>query len=296
MNVDRFHEIWRAGLATATRLGTELDPPTGDCRVLSNRGNLIVHLSPAPVIVRVATLTAWTRRDPFAWMAREVAVASYAAARGAPIVPPASRADPGPHRRNGFVLSLWTYFPPGEQQADALATGETLALLHQTLTDCPEALPLLSPIREQIDEGLAALEREHVVEHGQVTALRSRHEQVLAELDDVSGTIGVLHGDAHPGNLLNTHKQWFWTDLEETCRGPREWDLAVLAHSCQTDGKAALRAYAAVAATPIPPADVLAPFIRARELEAAVWALGMAHQYPARYRPLARTLLDVALK
>jgi hypothetical protein len=92
------------------------------------------------------------------------------------------------------------------------------------------------------------------------------------------------------------HTRWFWTDLEETCRGPREWDLAVLAHSCRTDGKAALRSYAAVTGTPTPPADVLAPFVRARELEAAVWALGMAHQHPARYRTLARTFLDIALK
>jgi Ser/Thr protein kinase RdoA (MazF antagonist) len=146
----------------------------------------------------MATLTAWTCHDPFAWMAREVAVASYAARQGAPIVPPTSRADSGPHRKNGFVLSLWTYLPPGGQRANTLATGEALALLHQALTGCPEALPLPSPIREQIDEGLAALERERVVEHEQVTVLRSRHKQVLADLDEVKGTIGVLHGDAHP--------------------------------------------------------------------------------------------------
>ena len=31
----------------------------------------------------------------------------------------------------------------------------------------------------------------------------------------------------------------------------------------------------------------LAPFIRARDLEAAVWWPGMAHQYPGRYREAA---------
>lgn len=293
---DRFDEVWRAGLAAATRLGAELDLPFDDCRVLSNRGNLLVHLAPAPVVMRVATLTAWTRRDPFAWLEREVAVANYVAGRGGPVVPPTVHADPGPHRRDGFVLSLWTYLPPTEQQADAVAAGEALALLHQALIGCPQPLLLLSPIWEQIDDGLAALEREKIVEHAQLNALRSRHEQVLADLDDVEGPITTLHGDAHPGNLLNARARWCWTDLEETCRGPREWDLAVLAHSCRANGKAALRAYANTAGTPVPTADVLTPFARARELEAVVWALGMAHQYPARYQPLARTLLDTTLR
>src|SRR5258707_121765 len=33
-------------------------------------------------------------------------------------------------------------------------------------------------------------------------------------------------------------------------------------------------------------------FARAREREAGVWVLGMAYQYPARYREHARTMLD----
>jgi hypothetical protein len=36
---------------------------------------------------------------------------------------------------------------------------------------------------------------------------------------------------------------------------------------------------------------MLAPFMRVRELEAAVWALCMACQYPARYRSVAQELL-----
>jgi hypothetical protein len=36
---------------------------------------------------------------------------------------------------------------------------------------------------------------------------------------------------------------------------------------------------------------MLAPFSGVREREAAVWALCMACQYPARYRSIARDLL-----
>ena len=54
----------------------------------------------------------------------------------------------------------------------------------------------------------------------------------------------ALHGDGHPGNLLATHDGgWRWTDLEDTCAGPVEWDLACLLRTSRLDGRAAVRAY-----------------------------------------------------
>jgi Ser/Thr protein kinase RdoA (MazF antagonist) len=105
----------------------------------------------------------------------------------------------------------------------------------------------------------------------------------------------VLHGDAHAGNLLRSGGQWLWFDLEETCRGPRLWDLAVLAPGSGPDAAGALAGYSAEAGTPVPAAEELEPFQRARELEGAVWTLCMAHQYPARYRQVAGELLDCVL-
>jgi hypothetical protein len=46
-----------------------------------------------------------------------------------------------------------------------------------------------------------------------------------------------------------------------------------------------------VTGIPLPEPEVLALFTRARRLEGAVWTLGMAYQYPARYREPARFLL-----
>ena len=86
----------RAGLAAAVRVAREQGLPGDDPEVLSSRGNVIVHLRPAPVVARVATLTAWTRSDPLRWLAREVAVAGYAAGQGGPVVAPTALADPRP--------------------------------------------------------------------------------------------------------------------------------------------------------------------------------------------------------
>ncbi|MGH3624031.1 MAG: phosphotransferase [Sciscionella sp.] len=292
MTVDGGRRLTELGLAAAVCVARERGLPADDPRVLSSRGNLQVHLAPAPVVARVATLTAWTRRDPFVWLAREVAVAGYAARRGAPIVPPTDLVDPGPVWSEGFTVSLWSYLSTSGRRVGSAESGEALGRLHAALVGYPAALPTLAPVHEQVDDGLAALERAAAVDAEQLVALRAVHEKVVTELDGLGGASIVLHGDSHPGNLLHAKDTggWRWIDLEETCRGPREWDLAVLTGARGIDAATVLRAYTEV--TGITPTGDLTPFHRARDLEGAVWALGMAHQYPARYRQVAGELLD----
>lgn len=126
----RIAEMTRAGIAAAVRVAREHGLPADDPQLLSSRGNVLVHLAPAPVVARVATLTAWTRDDSFCWLAREVAVADYLARQGGPVVAPSALADPGPHRCDGLAVSLWSYVQPSEQRPGPTAAGEALALLH----------------------------------------------------------------------------------------------------------------------------------------------------------------------
>ena len=285
-----------AGLAAAVGVAREQRLPGDDPEVLSSRGNVIVHLRPAPVVARVATLTAWTRSDPFRWLAREVAVTGYTAGQGGPVVAPTTLADPGPHWMDGLAVSLWTWVPPSPARPGPAEVGEALARLHLSAAGFPGELPVLSPLRALLTDGLAALEREQAADPAVLAALRERHAGILAELDRLTGATLVLHGDAHAGNLLladgaRPGAGWLWIDLEETCRGPRAFDLAVLADHQGADAGPTLAAYAAVTGEPLPEPEVLALFTRARRLEGAVWTLGMAYQYPARYREPARFLL-----
>jgi hypothetical protein len=94
-------ELTGRGTAAAVRLAQRLGLPHHEPLILSNRGNLLVHLAPAPVVARVATLTARSRRDPVAWLAREVAVAGYVASHDGPVVAPAEEA--GPHWQDGSL-------------------------------------------------------------------------------------------------------------------------------------------------------------------------------------------------
>jgi hypothetical protein len=293
----RIAKMTRAGLAAAVGVAREQGLPGDDPEVLSSRGNVLVRLAPAPVVARVATLSAWTRREPFRWLASEVAVAGYAAAHDGPVVAPTPLADPGPHWSGGLAVSLWTWAPPAPpDRPEPRDVGAALARLHLAAAGFPGDLPDMAPLRDQISDGLAALEREQALERTVLAALRERHAEVLAELDGLTSPTLVLHGDAWAGNLIGSAAGWLWLDLEETCRGPREFDLAVMIRGLGADGgAAALTAYAEVTGAAPPAPEALAWFDRARVLEGAVWTAGMAHQFPARYRDKVPALLAEAL-
>lgn len=246
-------------------------------RVLSARGNLLVHLQPAPVVARVATFTAMSRRDPFAWLAREVSVAGYAARHGGPVVPPTDLADPGPHRVNGFAISLWTY---AERAETSQPLGQALGELHLSLAGYPDELPYFLAGTAQVTEAFDA-----VADHPAVPALRRRHAEAIAAFPRPDDDLIVLHGDAHRGNLIAGR----WIDMEETSSGPRLWDLAVLSRSAAD--QPVLADYAKVTGVAVPDQEQLMVFWKIRDLEATAWTLCMAAQYPERYEPIARELL-----
>jgi hypothetical protein len=292
--MERIGELTRRGLAAVTRLASRLGLPHDEPVVLSHRGNLLVRLTPAPVVARVATLTGCWRLDPMAWLAREVAVAGFVAERGGPVVPPA--ADAGPYWQDGLAISLWQHVVAREETARPADVGRALGRLHLAARDCPADLGELHPATDQISDGLTVLARNAVVDAGTLAALRARHVEALADLRAAGGEPIVVHGDAHHGNLLGADG-WLWIDLEETGRGPAAWDLATMVRYYHAeDMLAALQAYAAETQTDVPAAADLAPFRRVRDIEAAVWALGVAQSYPARYRGTAQKLLATVLE
>jgi hypothetical protein len=320
----------RHGLTAAVGLAERLGLAAGEPAVLSNRGNLLVYFPAASLVARVATLTAWTRREPFQWLAREVAVARYVAGRGGPVVPPARGVDPGPHWQGGFAISLWEHAAapegPGVQPSPA-ECGALLARFHAAARDCPAELGDLSPATEQVTDALAVIERERLASAETIAGLRAAHARVLAGIGRARQPTAqlVLHGDAHAGNVLRVREStrdpfaWAWTDLEETSRGPAGWDLATLTAGYDEAGaRAALDGYAAemarspeAAGLPGGPAPAgapeadrvivpgladLAPFRRARDLEAAVWLMCMARLYPERYALPAQAQLAAVIE
>jgi hypothetical protein len=107
-----------------------------DARVFPWGSNTLVHLKPSPLVARVMTATAVLHGDVETWFESEVAVGVFAAAHGAPIVPPSDLLAPGPYHHDGLWMTIWTFVehdPPG-RSPDAHDVGHSLRTLHAVLS------------------------------------------------------------------------------------------------------------------------------------------------------------------
>jgi hypothetical protein len=225
----------RAAVAAARDQGIHVTEP----RVVRDLTNVLVHLAPAPIIARVPITLA--RLRPPSWFAREVEVASFLAAAGAPVAPPARDVDPGPHMRDGLVVSLWQLVDHDPARFDAATAGGALRDLHLALADYPGELPRCERLVE-VRRLLDTLEPSTLAAADELDGLGRVCDRLAGEELPVGRPI---HGDSHFRNLLWTAEGPLWTDLENACTGPVEYDLACLAWRADPGTREALTAYGA---------------------------------------------------
>jgi hypothetical protein len=252
----------RAAVAVARAHGVQVTEPA----VVRDLSNVLVELAPAPLLARVATSTAAARPDGAReWLARDVAVAAFLAREGAPVVPPASELPPGPHVHDGLAVTFWRLVRPAAP-ASPHEAGAELAVLHPLLARFSGPLPPLSAV---LDEAETLIEWV-----GLPAPLVDALTRARGEIDAAGLPGQPLHGDAHAGNLLRTADGLLWTDFEDTCAGPVEWDLACLV-TAGGSGDDALSGYGYRGG-----AAALAPFVEARLLQVAAWTAFMAEEHP----------------
>ena len=165
------------------------------------------------MVTRVVTIGRMLRPDPLPWLEREVSVAQFLAASSVPIVAPWE--DPGPHIAEGLEVSLWHWVEHDSRQISAAGFGAMLGPLHEALASYPGDLPTLVGPLADIAAALTI--------SSDPTLHRAAAELVPLAL---SWTCRPRHGDAHTGNVLMTPNGPLWTDFEDVCLGPVEWDMA----------------------------------------------------------------------
>jgi len=222
---DRTQRAVAAAVTVAREHGLCVDEPV----ILNDRFSVQVHLAPAPVVAGISTWTATLRPDIADWLARKVAVTDHLEAVGAPVVGNSRELPPGPHERDGLVMTFTEWAPPDpDRTPEAADCVAMLPDLHAALATYPGELPLLAPVHADSPLGLAALERHpDVLSAEERERLLAAHER-LAPYAAAPGDTTVLHGDLHPGNLHATGGELRWLDFEDVCRGPVGYDLALL--------------------------------------------------------------------
>ena len=255
-----------AAVKVAAGLGVYCHDPV----VLADGANVVVHLSPAPVVAKVAASTTAVRPDPAAWLQRELDVTGFLAGQGLPVVVPSPEMPATVQHGNGQVMSFWRYVDsdgalPGED-----TIGSMLRDLHAALRDYPGRAPVLAPLGD-IPVFLARPQTSLTA--AQAAAVAAAYARLTAELDPHPAQ--PLHGDAGAGNLMAAGDGWVWHDFEDTCSGPVAWDLAASTASPRLDGPRILAAYGDLV-----DAAKLALCQQLRRLHLTVWYALYAERLP----------------
>ncbi|MCX4904484.1 phosphotransferase [Streptomyces sp. NBC_00878] len=205
-----------AGRATALELGLEVD----DVVVVQNSDRVALRLVPCEVLARVAPSGHLVGSE------FEVEVARRLTDVGAPVAELDPRVDPRVQVRDAFVISLWTYYEPVGSEIAPADYADALLRHHAALRQIDLDAPHFT---DRVAGALSA-----VIDREQSPELPDADREFLGDtLSGLSAVFGVeragdqlLHGEPHPGNLLNTRRGPLFIDLATCCRGPIEFDLA----------------------------------------------------------------------
>ena len=207
-----------AGSAAASTLGLRVE----DAVVVHNSNRIAVSLTPCDVLARVAPLELLHPDAEF-----EVEVARRLAETDGPVAALEPRVEPRVYVRDGFVVTLWTYYEPVSPQDVAPAEyAQALARLHAGMREIDLPAPHFTDRVAEVQWLIG--NRAQTPELGD--ADRELLSNTLRKMRWAIGQRGaseqLLHGEPHPGNLLRTKNGLLFVDLETCCRGPVEFDIA----------------------------------------------------------------------
>lgn len=186
---------------------------------LHDSNRLTVRLLPCDLVARIGPLELGGAQA-------EVDRALRLLEAGAPVGPLDPRIPPQVHVRDGMEITLWTYCPPMPRpELPPAEYAEALLRLHEAMRSAQLEAP---PLSDRVDSALALVE-----DPARTPRLRGPDREFLrATLHDLGasisrrGTPQPLHGEPHPGNLLDTPGGPLFIDLETVVSGPVEFDLA----------------------------------------------------------------------
>jgi aminoglycoside phosphotransferase (APT) family kinase protein len=207
---------FRAALHSACdQLGIS-DRSATPLRVLANA---VFHLPAERLVARVTVAPASLPAQR-----RGIQVTRWLTDQGYPAIRPVDIEQPiqvGDH-----VITFWPYFEQRDgSPPTAYDLGRLVRRLHGTSSP-PIDLPALRPLgrlRELLDRAAV-----RVLDAADQAWLAERTEQLSVAYGRLEFSLpaGLIHGDAHPWNLLRDDcGDVLLGDWDHTCFGPREWDI-----------------------------------------------------------------------
>jgi hypothetical protein len=207
-------------VAAAGSIASSLGLTVGDAIVLHDSNKLTVRLLPCDVLARVAPAALQVAQF-------EVELAQRLAESGCPVAALERRVDPRIYERDGFVVTLWTYYEPAAPREVSPADyARTLERLHAGMRTLDVPAPHFTDRVEQAQQLVASRDRTPALADADRELLGDTLRSLRQVIGDRGAAEQLLHGEPHPGNVLATKNGLLFIDLETCCRGPVEFDLA----------------------------------------------------------------------
>jgi phosphotransferase family enzyme len=205
-----------AAMSIASALGLRVE----DAVILHASNKLTVRLLPCDVIARIAD--AAHQVADF-----EVELAKRLAEIGSPVAALEPRVEPRVYVRDGFAVTLWTYYEPVPPREVAPAEyARALERLHIGMRRVDIATPHFADRVAEAQSLVASRDRTPELPDADRGLLSNTLRSLRRAIENRGAIEQLLHGEPHPGNLLRTKKGLLFIDLETCCRGPVEFDIA----------------------------------------------------------------------
>ena len=135
--------------------------------------------------------------------------------------------DPRVYERDGFVVTLWTYYEPATPREVSPADyASALERLHAGMRTLDIPTPHFTDRVEQAQQLVASRDHTPALADADRELLGDTLRSLRRVIGDRGAAEQLLHGEPHPGNVLTTKNGLLFIDLETCCRGPVEFDLA----------------------------------------------------------------------
>jgi aminoglycoside phosphotransferase (APT) family kinase protein len=210
----------RRAVATAMSIASTLDLTADDAIVLSDSNRITVRLLPCDVLAQVAPVERQVAQF-------EVELAQRLAESRCPVAALESRVEPRVYAWDGFVVTFWTYYEPlSHRDISPADYADALERLHAGMRTIDMPTPHFTDRVQQAQHLVASRDRTPALAEADRELLGQTLRRLRRAIGERGAAEQLLHGEPHPGNVLNTRNGLLFIDLETCCRGPVEFDLA----------------------------------------------------------------------
>jgi len=207
-------------MAAVKSAADTLDLPTHNVSIIHNSNKLALHLLPCDVFAQVAYIGQEVA-------ALEINIAQQLSDAEAPVAALEGRVEPQVYQCDGFAITWWTHYnatPPDQLSTEAYA--HALHRLHVGMRSIDAATPHFLDRVEEAEDLVSNRDRTPTLDAAGRQLLLDIFSSARHKISRNGAAEQLLHGEPHPGNVLDTSVGPLFIDFETSCRGPIEFDVA----------------------------------------------------------------------